>query len=47
MQEMAGTIVYYTDWLVSFCIAILNPGAYFGSLAAAQWRGGSKPGERR
>jgi hypothetical protein len=27
---------------VSFCIALLSAGAYFGSVATPQWRGGSK-----
>jgi len=35
-------LAYYTDWPVSFCIAILSALAYFGSIAAPQWRAGSK-----
>jgi len=35
-------LAYYTDWPVSFCIAILSALAYFGSIAAPQWRGRSK-----
>ena len=38
-------LAYYTDWPVSFCIAILSALAYFGSIAAPQWRahGDGKP----
>jgi zinc/manganese transport system permease protein len=36
------TLAYYTDWPVSFCIALLSAGAYFGSVATPQWRGGLK-----
>ena len=35
-------LAYYTDWPVSFCIAVLSAVAYFGSLATPQWRSGSK-----
>ena len=42
-EAWAGiTLAYYTDWPVSFCIAILSALAYFGSIVAPQWRGGSK-----
>ncbi len=36
------TLAYYTDWPVSFCIAILSALAYFGSIATPRWRGGSQ-----
>jgi zinc/manganese transport system permease protein len=42
-EAWAGiALAYYTDWPVSFCIAILSALAYFGSIVAPQWRGGSK-----
>jgi zinc/manganese transport system permease protein len=36
------TLAYYTDWPVSFCIAVLSALAYFGSLAVPQHEGGAK-----
>ena len=36
------TLAYYTDWPVSFCIAVLSAAAYFGSIMTPPWRGGSK-----
>ena len=36
------TLAYYTDWPVSFCIALLSAVAYFGSIATSRWRNGSK-----
>jgi len=36
------TLAYYTDWPVSFCIAILSAVAYFGSIATPRRRDGSK-----
>ena len=42
-EAWAGiALAYYTDWPVSFCIAILSALAYFGSIVAPQGRGGSK-----
>jgi zinc/manganese transport system permease protein len=38
------TLAYYTDWPVSFCIAILSAAAYFGAIATPGWRDGSKVG---
>ena len=35
-------LAYYTDWPVSFCIAVLSAVAYFGSIVTPKWRGGSK-----
>ena len=35
-------LAYYTDWPVSFCIAMLSALAYFASIATPQRRGGSK-----
>jgi zinc/manganese transport system permease protein len=32
------TTAYYTDWPVSFCIAVLSALGYFGALGAAQLR---------
>jgi zinc/manganese transport system permease protein len=31
------TVAYYTDWPVSFCIAMLSALAYFGSKSSAAW----------
>jgi hypothetical protein len=36
------TLAYYTDWPVSFSIAVLSAAAYFGSIMTPPWRGGSK-----
>jgi zinc/manganese transport system permease protein len=36
------TLAYYTDWPVSFCIAVLSALAYFSSLAVPQYEGGAK-----
>ena len=36
------TLAYYTDWPVSFCIALLSAVAYFGSIATPRRRNGSK-----
>jgi zinc/manganese transport system permease protein len=36
------TLAYYTDWPVSFCIALLSALAYFGSIVAPRWRGRSQ-----
>jgi zinc/manganese transport system permease protein len=36
------TLAYYTDWPVSFCIAVLSALAYFSSLAVPQHEGGAK-----
>ena len=36
------TLAYYTDWPVSFCIAILSAIAYFASIVMPQWRAGSR-----
>jgi zinc/manganese transport system permease protein len=42
-EAWAGiALAYYTDWPVSFCIAMLSALAYFGSLATPRWRGASK-----
>jgi zinc/manganese transport system permease protein len=38
------TLAYYTDWPVSFCIAILSAAAYFGAIATPGWRDGSQVG---
>jgi len=38
------TLAYYTDWPVTFCIAILSAAAYFGSIATPERRVGSKAG---
>ena len=35
-------LAYYTDWPVSFCIALLSAVAYFGSIATSRWHNGSK-----
>jgi zinc/manganese transport system permease protein len=36
------TLAYYTDWPVSFCIALLSAAAYFASIATPPSRGRSK-----
>jgi zinc/manganese transport system permease protein len=36
------TLAYYSDWPVSFCIAVLSAFAYFGLMGAPKFRGGSK-----
>ena len=35
-------LAYYTDWPVSFCIALLSAVAYFGSIATSRRSNGSK-----
>jgi zinc/manganese transport system permease protein len=33
------TLAFYSDWPVSFCIAVLSAAGYFAALGASTWRG--------